>query len=117
MVSGPILLLLLQRLPSLVVTRPAAKSTVSPPKDPLALPVTDMLVDLAVNTASVLTAAHEAINGFTQLPSSASKTFIYTGNRLNIAPIDPLMSLGIGKSATAHIIVSAAQAYQDKGYK
>jgi hypothetical protein len=29
----------------------------------------------------------------------------------------PLLDLGVGKSATAHIIQSAAAAYKDRGYK
>jgi hypothetical protein len=54
---------------------------------------------------------------FEQLPESASKTFIYTGNITNEIPLAPLLDLGVGKSATAHIIQSAAAAYKGKGFK
>jgi hypothetical protein len=51
------------------------------------------------------------------LSESASKTFIYTGNAMNFLPFAGVMSLGAGKSASAHIIAAAAAAYKDKGYK
>jgi hypothetical protein len=72
---------------------------------------------LIVNTASPFVAAQQAALGFAQLPESASKTFIYTGNILNTTVIPPLLDLGVGKSATAHIIQSAAAAYKDRGFK
>ena len=70
-----------------------------------------------MNTVSPFVAAQQAAVGFAQLPAKASKTFIYTGNILNTAIIPPLLDLGVGKSATAHIIQSAAAAYKDRGYK
>jgi hypothetical protein len=72
---------------------------------------------LNVNTTSAFVAAQQAVLGFEQLPASASKTFIFTGNALNTTVMAPLMLGGIGKSATAHMIHSAAAAYADKGYK
>lgn len=95
----------------------AAASTPSPPQDPLSVSVPVLSRDLNINTVSALAAAHEAVLSFETLPASASRTFIYTGNRLNIAPIPPLLSLGVGKSATAHVIASASVAYKDKGYR
>lgn len=70
-----------------------------------------------INTSSAFVAAQQAALAFEQLPASASKTFIYTGNILNTLTIAPLLTLGVGKSATAHIIQSAASAYADRGYK
>jgi hypothetical protein len=46
-----------------------------------------------------------------------AKTFIYTGNILNETIIASLLGGGVGKSATAHIIRSAATAYSNKGFK
>jgi hypothetical protein len=77
----------------------------------------DFVRDLNVNTISTFVAAQQAALAFAELPDSASRTFIYTGNILNITTIPPLLDLGVGKSATAHIIQSAASAYKDKGYK
>ncbi|MCJ1456198.1 hypothetical protein MMC28_006558 [Mycoblastus sanguinarius] len=103
--------------PPSVVVYNASAMTPNDKDDPLSLSVSDLTRELAVNTTSVLAAAHETTLAFAELPASASKTFIYTGNKLNTGPILPLLSLGIGKSATAHMISSASQAYKEKGYK
>jgi hypothetical protein len=84
---------------------------------PLEISLKDAIRDTNINTLSVLAAAKEAVDSFEKLPQSAARTFIYTGNILNLQILPPLMSLGIGKSATAHIIESAANAYKSRGYK
>ncbi|PYH77392.1 putative short chain type dehydrogenase [Aspergillus uvarum CBS 121591] len=73
--------------------------------------------DLNVNIASVFIAAKLAVEGFETLPASAARTFLYTGNALNTVAVPPFFTLGIGKSATAHMIECAAIAYREKGYK
>lgn len=70
-----------------------------------------------MNGTSAFVAAQQAVLAFAQLPESASRTFIFTGNCTNVAPIVALMASGAGKTATAHIIQCAAEAYKDKGYK
>lgn len=95
----------------------AAAVTPNPPNDPLSLQLADFTRDLNINTTSAFVAAQQAALGFAQLPDSASRTFIYTGNILNETVIAPLLDLGVGKSATAHIIKSAAAAYKDQGFK
>lgn len=64
----------------------------------------------------MLVAAQQALAGFAQMPN-ASKTFIYTGNFLNVEVMAPLLSNGIGKSATAHLLKAASEAYREKGYR
>lgn len=91
--------------------------TPNPPNDPLSLQLADFNKDFNINTVSAYVAAQQAAIGFAQLPESAAKTFIYTGNILNTTIIPPLLDLGVGKAATAHIIQSAAAAYKDRGYK
>ncbi|KFY90689.1 hypothetical protein V500_05027 [Pseudogymnoascus sp. VKM F-4518 (FW-2643)] len=103
-------------LPSVVVYN-AAAATQNDPKNPLSLPLADFTRDLTVNTNSAFVAAQQAVLAFKELPDSASRTFIYTGNITNTTTIAPLLDLGVGKSATAHIIQSAAQAYADQGFK
>jgi hypothetical protein len=98
-------------------SREAAAVTVNDIKNPLSLSLTDFTRDMNVNTTSAFVAAQEAVLAFEQLPESASRTFIYTGNILNTTTMGPLLDLGVGKSATAYIIQSAAKAYQDKGFK
>ncbi|KAL9110602.1 MAG: hypothetical protein Q9227_004960 [Pyrenula ochraceoflavens] len=103
-------------LPSVVVYNAGAAAS-NDPKDPLSLPLTDFTRDLSINTVSAFVAAQQAAAAFSQLPGSASRTFIYTGNCLNTMTLPPLMSLGVGKSATARMIQSAAEGYKDKGFK
>jgi NAD(P)-dependent dehydrogenase (short-subunit alcohol dehydrogenase family) len=95
----------------------AGAVTANDPKNPLSLPLTDFTRDLNINTTSAFVAAQQAVLAFEQLPDSASRTFIYTGNILNTTTLAPLLDLGVGKSATAHIIQSAAAAYKDRGFK
>ncbi len=95
----------------------AGSSKFTPAKNPLDLSVTDFNRDMAINTNSVLEAAKQAVLSFDQLPSSASRTFIFTGNILNTEPILPMLSMGMGKAATAHLIFNASMAYKDKGYR
>ncbi|OBT61318.1 hypothetical protein VE03_09527 [Pseudogymnoascus sp. 23342-1-I1] len=103
-------------LPSVVVYN-AAAATQNDPKDPLSLPLAAFTLDLTVNTTSAFVAAQQAALAFKELPDSASRTFIYTGNITNTTTIAPLLDLGVGKSATAHVIESASQAYKDQGFK
>ncbi|KAF2718889.1 putative short-chain dehydrogenase [Polychaeton citri CBS 116435] len=103
-------------LPSVVVYN-AAAATQNEPKHPLSLSLTDFTRDLNVNTVSAFAAAQQAAAAFEQLPDTASRTFIYTGNILNTITMAPLLDLGVGKSATAHVIQSAASAYADRGFK
>jgi NAD(P)-dependent dehydrogenase (short-subunit alcohol dehydrogenase family) len=87
------------------------------PEEPLSIPLADFSRDLNVNTTSAFVAAQQAALSFEKLPDHRSRTFIYTGNILNEISIASLLDGGVGKSATAHIIRSAAAAYSNKGFK
>jgi NAD(P)-dependent dehydrogenase (short-subunit alcohol dehydrogenase family) len=102
--------------PSVVIYNGASNSHMNK-TDPLSISLEDAIKDLNINTLSTLAAAKEATKSFATLPSSAARTFVFTGNIQNSQIIPPLMSSGIGKSATAHILESAATAYKDIGYK
>lgn len=95
----------------------AAAVTPNDAKNPLSLDLKAFTRDLAINTTGAFAAAQQAALAFEELPSSASRTFIYTGNFLNDHTIVSLMDLGVGKSATAHFIKCAAEAYASKGFK
>jgi hypothetical protein len=86
--------------------------------DPFEVELSDFESDLNVNTTSTFMAIKQALISFAS-PSltTTSKTFIYTGNAMNFAPFDGVMGLGAGKSASAHMISSAAAAYGSRGYK
>ncbi|MCJ1385554.1 hypothetical protein MMC17_008677 [Xylographa soralifera] len=103
-------------VPSVVIYN-AFAATPGDVKNPLSLPLFDFTRSLNVNTTSAFVAAQQALLGFEQLPDSASKTFIYTGNILNTITMVPFLDIGVGKSATAHMIQYAAIAYKDRGYK
>ncbi|EEU36985.1 uncharacterized protein NECHADRAFT_52180 [Fusarium vanettenii 77-13-4] len=100
-----------------VVVYNAAAVTPNDAKNPLSLDLKAFTRDLAINTTGAFAAAQQAALAFEELPSSASRTFIYTGNFLNDHTIVSLMDLGVGKSATAHFIKCAAEAYASKGFK
>ncbi|KAF2497638.1 putative short-chain dehydrogenase [Lophium mytilinum] len=87
-------------------------------QDPLAsISLEDIKSEFAVNSISPLFAAQEAVKGFKQLPSSASRTFIQTGNALNVIVLPNVLTFGMTKSAAAHMIRSASVGYKRKGFK
>ncbi|KAJ3540075.1 hypothetical protein NM208_g5216 [Fusarium decemcellulare] len=104
-------------IPSVVVHNAYSNAMAPSNDDPLQVPIAGLQKDLAVNTISVLKAAQLATSGFAKLPESASKTFIYTGNKSNIQAFPPFLNLGITKSASSHLIAFAAKAYGPKGWK
>lgn len=92
-------------------------STLTAPADPFALQLDAFNRDVTINITSAFVAAQQASLGFAQLPASASRTFIYTGNILNVDIIPGFIDQGIGKSAGAHMMWAAAAAYKDRGFK
>lgn len=89
----------------------------TPPEDPFALPLTTFTRDMTISVNSAFIAAQQAVLGFAQLPASSSRTFIYTGNILNVALIPSFLHGGVGKSGGAHMMWAASAAYKDRGFK
>ena len=58
----------------------------------------------ATNNLSVILAMQHAVRGFRTLPPSASKTFIMTGNILNLVTPPEVVTFGMSKTATAYAI-------------
>ncbi|KAK9311271.1 hypothetical protein V1524DRAFT_450394 [Lipomyces starkeyi] len=75
--------------------------------------------DLNVNTISPYVAAQQAISGWETLPKETKKTFIYTGNIMNVSvvPMPLFLNLGIGKSASAFWIGLANASYSAQGFR
>lgn len=75
--------------------------------------------DLNVNTVSPYIAAQQAVAGWETLPAETKKTFIYTGNILNLViPPSPLYTtLGTGKAGAAFWIGAADITLSAKGYR
>ncbi|KAJ5933992.1 hypothetical protein N7454_006321 [Penicillium verhagenii] len=86
-------------------------------QDPLSMPLAEFNEALSINTTSVFATAQQAVKGFAELPTEASRTFIFTGNTLNTKVFPLLLSLGVGKAATAHLIEYLALAYTFNGFK
>jgi len=102
----------------LLMTDTASNRVVRDKEDPLtSISVADVNGEFAVNVISPLFAIQEAIKGFKQLPDSASKTFIYTGNILNHVVKSDVLTYGMTKAAAANMIRSTAAAYAKQGLK
>ncbi|CCT73881.1 uncharacterized protein FFUJ_09292 [Fusarium fujikuroi IMI 58289] len=102
--------------PSVVVYN-ASAAAFPPADDPLSVSYTDFTNNTAINIHSAFIAAQQAVAGFAQLPESAARTFIYTGNILNVTILPKFLDAGVGKSGAAHMMWAAADAYKSKGYK
>ncbi|KAF5859873.1 hypothetical protein ETB97_002364 [Aspergillus alliaceus] len=86
-------------------------------EDPYQLDLSQFQTDFNINTMSMFVAIKEALASFAALPETAARTFIYTGNAMNFASFPGIMTLGAGKSASAHLISAAAAAYAPRGFK
>jgi NAD(P)-dependent dehydrogenase (short-subunit alcohol dehydrogenase family) len=103
--------------PSVIVYNAGSLHTPPDARSVLSIPVEDVVTDLIVNTVSVYAAAQEAIRGWETLGADAKKSFIYTGNILNVAimPVPMLLDVGMGKAASAYWLGVADGAYKDRG--
>lgn len=74
--------------------------------DPLSsFSLSDYVKHQNLNTNSVLVALQQAVSGFRSLPDpDAVKTFIFTGNILNVITVPGRLTFGLGKSGTAYAI-------------
>ena len=87
-------------------------------KDPFdSFSLEQFIHDTNINATSAVVAVHHAIQGFKELPFSGLKTFIYTGNKLNVMPSPKAMYFGMGKTAMAHLIWDCSVAYREQGFK
>lgn len=100
-----------------VVFYNAAAAHFTSESDPFATSVADYALDLTINNTSLYAAIKESVAGFDKLDSSVPKAFLYTGNILNTKTMPGLLTLGVGKSASAHVVELADSVYRKKGYK
>lgn len=88
------------------------------PKDNLnGFTVDEAQEEFAINMFSPLFAAQEAVKGFKELPQSASRTFIFTGNALNRIVNPGVLTFAMAKSAVARMITYTSASYADQGFK
>lgn len=105
--------------PSVVIYN-AAALTPPPVKDSLfSISAESVASDLNVNTVSPYVAAQQAVLGWETLPQETKKTFIYTGNIMNVSvvPMPMMLDLAMGKSASASWIGLADAVSTDKGFR
>jgi hypothetical protein len=88
-----------------------------PTPQPTSEPVEDFQTDVNTTIVSGYAAMKSAIEGFRTLPTEVRKTFIYTGNGLNVKPLPVLFNLGVAKAAAAHMIQALSIAYKEEGLK
>ncbi|KAK9319615.1 hypothetical protein V1517DRAFT_331966 [Lipomyces orientalis] len=95
------------------LTKPPDKESV------LSISAESVLSDLNVNTISPYVAAQQSIRGWETLPKETKKTFIYTGNILNVSivPLPLFLDAGMGKSASAFWIGLADAMYAAQGFR
>jgi len=106
--------------PPSVIVYNASAMTSPPDKDSaLSIPVETVASDLNINVISAYVAAQQSISGWETLPKETKKTFIYTGNILNVfvAPMPLMLDLGMGKSAAAYWIGVADANYSARGFR
>ncbi|RFN44507.1 putative short chain type dehydrogenase [Fusarium flagelliforme] len=103
-------------VPSVVVYN-ASAANFSPKDEPFDLSLEDLNENMTVNIRSPFIAFQQAVAGFKELPDSASRTFIYTGNILNVSMIPGFLAAGIGKSGAAYMTWTASEAYKSRGFK
>jgi len=95
----------------------AGSVTFSPPDDPFAVSLESYRRDMDINTTGAYVAAQQAVLSFKELPPTASRSFFFTGNICNFVALPGFMDQAMGKSASAHMMMAAAAAYKEKGFK
>ncbi|KIW02358.1 uncharacterized protein PV09_06180 [Verruconis gallopava] len=104
-------------VPSVVVYNAALRNALEA-DDPLSgIDLDQVQQEWAVNVTSALFSAKYAVRGFKRLPESASKTFIFTGNKLNTFISPAVTTFAMGKTAIAQLIRNASVAYRKQGIK
>jgi NAD(P)-dependent dehydrogenase (short-subunit alcohol dehydrogenase family) len=105
--------------PSVVVYN--AATLTAPPEEGnvLSVPAEAVASDLNVNTVTPYVAAQQAVSAWKTLPEDTKKTFIYTGNTLNVKlmPVPMLVNLAMGKSASAAWVGLADTLYSPQGIR
>ena len=109
----------LKAAPNVVVYNAAVRTLPPVEGDMFSTTIATLTADLNVNTLSPFVAAQQAVREWEALPEDIKKTFIYTGNIMNVKPL-PLaatISLGLGKSASSSWISLADALHSAKGFR
>ena len=106
----------LQAPPSVVVWNAGARTVPPVENNIFTISHETLIRDLNVNTLGPFVAAQQALEAWKALPAGTKKTFIYTGNIMNVKvlPTAATLTLGMGKSATSFWINLADASYKDE---
>jgi hypothetical protein len=94
-----------------------ARRLMTPPDDPLALPIEEVQESRKAGLDGAYIAAQQSMHGWRTLPASTPTAFIYTGKTLNQIAIPGVLPFALGKVAAAMLIEYAANAYGKDGYR
>jgi len=100
-------------VPNVVVYNTAI---MTPTPQPTSESVADFEKGIKSTVVSGYAAAKEALEGFRTLPADVRKSFIWTGNGLNVKAVPVLFNLGVGKAAAANMIEALSTAYKEDGF-
>lgn len=105
--------------PALVIYNAASFTNPPVAGDAFSIPAEAMVKDNYVNVITPYVVAQEAVKGWATLGADVKKTFIYTGNILNvqILPLPFFLNGGVGKAGAAFWIGMADTLYKEKGYR
>ncbi|KAH8797731.1 putative short-chain dehydrogenase [Xylogone sp. PMI_703] len=81
------------------------------------IPIAAYQRSLQINTVAPYLSAQLSIESVSKVTNGGPKTFIFTGNCLNVKVLPRFWSFGSAKSATAHIIIAASMYYENRGYR
>lgn len=105
--------------PSVVIYNAAALTNPPAKESMFSTSAESVESDLNVNVISPYVAAQQAVIGWETLPKETKKTFIYTGNIMNVSilPMPMMLTLGMGKAASAFWIGLADAMYSARGFR
>ncbi|KAJ5606695.1 hypothetical protein N7510_009476 [Penicillium lagena] len=105
--------------PNVVVYNAASLTPPADKESALSIPADRVTSDLNVNTVSPYVAAQQAIMEWNIMSDETKKSFIYTGNVMNVSvvPVPLMLDLGMGKAASAFWIGVADQTYSARGFR
>ncbi|KAM0342536.1 hypothetical protein ACHAPU_009510 [Fusarium lateritium] len=105
--------------PTVVVWNAGARTVPPVADDMFTLTQESLVQDININTLGPYVAAQQAVSGWKTLPNETKKTFIYTGNKMNLQalPMAATATLGMGKSASSYWINLADMLYKNKETK
>ena len=111
----------LSRARNLIQDCVASVRTVLPRTDPLSQEdppdVARLSREFNINALSGLIAAQQAVEGFKQVSTSESRTFIFTANALNEIMLQEVLTFGMAKKAVSYMMEAASMAYRDAGFR